>query len=57
MSGPRLAPADVALLIAVAAVLGVTVGVLHSGVVAGVAVGAGTAVLFRFALRVITARK
>ncbi|MCW2093432.1 UNVERIFIED_ORG: hypothetical protein M2328_006785 [Rhodococcus erythropolis] len=40
-----------------ATVLGVTVGVLLADVVAGVAVGAGTAVVFRFVLRSIITRK
>jgi ABC-type glycerol-3-phosphate transport system substrate-binding protein len=40
-----------------ATVLGVTVGVLLAEVVAGVAVGAGTAVVFHFVLRSIIARK
>ncbi|WP_276328053.1 hypothetical protein [Rhodococcus erythropolis] len=40
-----------------ATVLGVTVGVLRADVVAGVAVGAGTAAIFRFVLRSIIPRK
>ncbi|MBT2272706.1 hypothetical protein [Rhodococcus qingshengii] len=55
--GPRPASADVALAVAAATVLGVTVGVLLSNVVGGVAVGAGTAVAFRFVLRTIIPRK
>ncbi|MBT2270211.1 hypothetical protein [Rhodococcus qingshengii] len=54
---PRPAPTDVALAIAAAAVLGVTVGVLLADAIAGVAVGAGTAVVFRFVLRTIITRK
>ena len=57
INGPRPASADVVLAVAVATVLGVTVGVLLADVVAGVAVGAGTAVVFRFALRTIITRK
>jgi len=45
------------LAVASAAVLGVTVGVLLAEVVAGVVVGAGTAVVFRFVLRSIITRK
>jgi hypothetical protein len=45
------------LAIVAATVLGVTVGVLLADVVAGVAVGAGTAVIFRFVLRTIIPRK
>ncbi|MFD6516894.1 hypothetical protein [Rhodococcus sp. NPDC060176] len=40
-----------------ATVLGVTVGVLLADVAAGVAVGAGTAIVFRFILRTIITRK
>ncbi|WP_278251755.1 hypothetical protein [Rhodococcus sp. D-46] len=40
-----------------ATVLGVTVGVLLADVVAGVAIGAGTAVVVRFVLRTIIPRK
>ncbi|MFF1555513.1 hypothetical protein ACFVX3_31290 [Rhodococcus erythropolis] len=43
--------------VAAATVLGVTVGVLLADAVAGVAVGAGTAVVFRFVLRSIITRK
>ncbi|MDJ0441511.1 hypothetical protein [Rhodococcus qingshengii] len=43
--------------IAAAAVLGVTVGVLLADAIAGLAVGAGTAVMFRFVLRTIITRK
>ncbi|MBH5141987.1 hypothetical protein [Rhodococcus erythropolis] len=43
--------------IAAATVLGATVGVLLTDVMAGVAVGAGTAVVFRFVLRMIITRK
>ncbi len=57
INGPRPAPADVALAVASATVLGVTVGVLLAEVVAGVVVGAGTAVVFRFVLRSIITRK
>lgn len=57
INGPRPAPADVALAVASAAVLGVTVWVLLAEVVAGVVVGAGTAVVFRFVLRSIITRK
>jgi hypothetical protein len=45
------------LAIVAATILGVTVGVLLADVVAGVAVGAGTAVIFRFVLRSIIIRK
>jgi len=45
------------LAIVAATVLDVTVGVLLADVVAGVAVGAGTAVVFRFVLRTIITRK
>ncbi|MDJ0104963.1 hypothetical protein QM646_00960 [Rhodococcus erythropolis] len=38
-------------------VLGATVGVLLADAVAGVAVGASTAVVFRFVLRTIITRK
>lgn len=54
---PRPASADAALAIAAATVLGVTVGVLLADAVAGVAVGAGTAVTFRFVPRMIITRK
>ncbi|WP_030002980.1 hypothetical protein [Rhodococcus erythropolis] len=57
INGPRPASADVALAIAAATVLGATVGVLLADVMAGVAVGAGTAVVFRFVLRSIITRK
>ncbi|WP_156888965.1 hypothetical protein [Rhodococcus sp. BH4] len=57
INGPRPAPADVALAVASATVLGVTVGVLLAEVVTGVVVGAGTAVVFRFVLRSIITRK
>ncbi|WP_256520835.1 hypothetical protein [Rhodococcus qingshengii] len=40
-----------------ATVLGVTVGVLLADAVAGIAVGAGTAAVFRFVLRTIITRK
>ena len=53
ITSPRPAPADVALGTVAATVLGVAVGVL----LAGVAVGAGTAVVFRFVLRTIISRK
>ncbi|MFD4785070.1 hypothetical protein ACFWNH_29025 [Rhodococcus qingshengii] len=43
--------------IAAATVLGVTVGVLLADVMAGIAVGAGTAVVFRFVLRSIITRE
>jgi len=45
------------LAIVAATALGVTVGILLADVVAGVAVGAGTAVVFRFVLRTIITRK
>lgn len=57
INGPRLASADVVLAIAAATVLGVTVGVLLADAVTGLAVGAGTAVVFRFVLRTIITRK
>ena len=57
ITSPRPAPTDVALAIAAAAVLGVTVGVLLADAIAGLAVGAGTAVVFRFVLRTIITRK
>ncbi|ORI21810.1 hypothetical protein BH686_04235 [Rhodococcus erythropolis] len=57
INGPRPASADVALAGTAATILGITVGVLLADVVAGVAVGAGTAVVFRFVLRSITTRK
>ena len=57
INGPRPASADVALALAAATVLGVTVGVLLADVMAGIAVGAGTAVVFRFVLRMIIIRK
>ena len=57
INGPRPVSADVALAVAAASVLGVTVGVLLADAVAGVAVGAGTAVVFRFVLRTIITRK
>jgi len=38
-------------------VLGVTDRILLSDILAGIAVGAGTAVVFRFALRTIITRK
>ncbi|MGW8538696.1 hypothetical protein ACWGK5_31725 [Rhodococcus qingshengii] len=43
--------------IVAATILGITVGVLLADVMAGVAVGAGTAVIFRFVLRTIITRK
>ncbi|MBT2270659.1 hypothetical protein [Rhodococcus qingshengii] len=57
INGPRPASADTALAVTAATILGVTVGVLLANVVAGVAVGAGTAVVFRFVLRTIITRK
>lgn len=57
ITSPRPAPADVALAIVAATVLGATVGVLLADVMAGVAIGAGTAVIFRFVLRTIITRK
>ncbi|MCD2135952.1 hypothetical protein LQ424_29455 [Rhodococcus qingshengii] len=57
INGPRSASADAALAVTAATVLGITVGVLLADVVAGVAVGAGTAVVFHFVLRSIIARK
>jgi len=57
ITSPRPASADVALAIAAATVLGTTVGVLLADVMAGIAVGAGTAVIFRFVLRTIITRK
>jgi len=57
INGPRPASADVALAIAAATVLGAIVVVLVADLMAGVAVGAGTAVVFRFVLRTIITRK
>jgi uncharacterized protein involved in exopolysaccharide biosynthesis len=57
ITSPRPASPDVALAIVAATVLGVTVGVLLADVVVGIAVGAGTAVVFRFVLRTIITRK
>lgn len=57
MTSPRPAATDVALAIAAAAILGAAVGVLLTDVFAGVAVGATTAVVFRFLLRTIVTRK
>ncbi|KAB2581514.1 hypothetical protein BS297_30395 [Rhodococcus erythropolis] len=57
INGPRPASADVVLAVTAATVLGVTVGALLADVVAGVAVGAGTAVFFHFVLRTIITRK
>ncbi|MFF1555770.1 hypothetical protein ACFVX3_32640 [Rhodococcus erythropolis] len=57
INGPRPASADVVLAVSAATVLGVTVGVLLADAVAGIAVGAGTAVVFRFVLRTIITRK
>ncbi|WP_075835750.1 MULTISPECIES: hypothetical protein [unclassified Rhodococcus (in: high G+C Gram-positive bacteria)] len=57
INSPRPASADVALALAAATVLGITVGVLLADMVAGVSVGAGTAVVFRFVPRTIITRK
>ncbi|WP_185564463.1 hypothetical protein [Rhodococcus sp. KBW08] len=54
---PRPVPADVALAIVAATVPDVTVGVLLDDRMAGIAVGACTAVVFRFVLRTIITRK
>ncbi|MCE4264330.1 hypothetical protein CJ178_23360 [Rhodococcus sp. ACPA4] len=54
IAAPR---ADVALAVAAATVLGVGIGVLLTDVLAGLAVGLGAAVLFRFALRMINTRR
>ncbi|WP_424808669.1 hypothetical protein [Rhodococcus sp. 27YEA15] len=40
-----------------AAILGATVGILLADVVAGLAVGAGAAIVFRFTLRMINGRR
>ena len=54
IAAPR---ADVALAVAAAAVLGIGVGFLLGDIVAGLAAGAGSAVVFRFALRMINTRR
>ncbi|MFK4362359.1 hypothetical protein [Rhodococcus sp. 27YEA6] len=54
---PRPVSADVVLTVTAATIFGVTVGVLLAEAMAGVAVGAGTAVAFHFVLRSITPRR
>lgn len=54
IAAPR---ADVAIAVAAATVLGVGIGILLSNVLAGLAVGLGAAVVFRFALRMINTRR
>ncbi|MGC0366137.1 hypothetical protein ABH922_004121 [Rhodococcus sp. 27YEA15] len=55
ISRPHLA--DVAIAVGSAAILGATVGILLADVVAGLAVGAGAAIVFRFTLRMINGRR
>lgn len=57
IGSPRPAATDIALTIAVAAVLGITTGVLLGDALAGVAVGGGITVVFRLVLRTIITRR